>query len=324
MNVLLTGSAGFIGFHVGKALLARGDRVVGFDNFNPYYDRSLKERRNELLAAEDGFELVRGDLNDPEALDRAFDLLGEGAGSGGETRVCHLAAQAGVRHSLEHPEKFLRDNVLGFHEVIERCRTRDVGGLIYASTSSVYGDNRDEVLSESSDTDRQASLYGMTKKANELHASVYHRLHGVRSTGLRFFTVYGPWGRPDMALFLFTEAILRGETMKVFGEGKLRRDFTFVDDIVAGVLAALDANLECEIVNLGRGRPEVLMDFIRVIESSCGSEGKKEFLPRPPGDVQQTHADISKARRLFGYEPRTSIAEGVPRFVEWYREYHGL
>ena len=320
MKVLVTGSAGFIGYHVATALLERGDEVVGFDSFTPYYDPILKERRQERLAGHDGFELVRGDLMDLEVLESAFDALG----SGEDTRVCHLAAQAGVRHSILHPDEFIRDNVAGFGNVIELCKTREVGGLIYASTSSVYGDNEDYPLREDSNTDHQVSLYGMTKKANELQASVYNTLFGLKSTGLRFFTVYGPWGRPDMALFLFTDAVLRGHPMKIFGHGKMSRDFTYIDDIVAGVVASLDRNYPYEIINLGCGRTEELMDFVHTIEETCGKEGEKEFLPMQQGDVVRTGADISKAVELLDFDPKTQIAEGVPKFVAWYREYHGL
>jgi UDP-glucuronate 4-epimerase len=318
MKVLVTGSAGFIGSHIAQALLARGDEVVGFDNFNPYYDATLKERRNQRLEQHTNFTLVRGDLVDPERLDRAFDLLGKGE----HTRVCHLAAQAGVRHSIDHPEQFVRDNLQGFAQVIERCRRREVGGLIYASTSSVYGANDDPILREDARTDDQVSLYGVTKKTNELHAAVYHRLYGLRSTGLRFFTVYGPWGRPDMALFLFTSAILEGRPIKVYGFGQMRRDFTFIDDIAAGAVAAIDRNLENEIINLGRGKPEELMDFIAMIEECCGRSAEKQMLPMQLGDVVRTYADVDKARRLLAYDPQVTIAAGVPRFVEWYRQYY--
>ncbi|HVS64168.1 MAG TPA: NAD-dependent epimerase/dehydratase family protein [Thermoanaerobaculia bacterium] len=320
MRVLVTGAAGFIGFHTSRTLLERGDEVIGYDNFNPYYDPELKEKRAALLAELPGFQMVRGDLNDAATLDAAFDALG----AGDETRVCHLAAQAGVRYSIEHPERYLRDNVDGFHQVLSRCQRRGVGGLIFASTSSVYGNNRSELLSESCNTDRQASVYGMTKKANELEASVYHSLYGLKATGLRFFTAYGPWGRPDMALFLFTDAILNDRPIKVFGQGDMRRDFTFIDDIVAGVVAALDRNLEFEILNLGRGKPEELLEFIRQIEETLGLEARKEMLPMQPGDVRQTHADVSRARELLGYSPSVTIAEGIPRFVSWYRQYYRI
>lgn len=325
MRVLVTGSAGFIGYHVAETLLARGDTVIGFDNFNPYYDATLKERRNAILEERKGFTIVRGNLEDPEAVAHAFQLLkGERAAADTGTRVVHLAAQAGVRHSIEHPEEFIQSNIVGCHNVIEACRVHAIGGLIYASTSAVYGDNKEVPFREDHRTDAQVSLYGMTKKANELEAAVYHNLFGLHVTGLRFFTVYGPWGRPDMALFLFTDAILRGAAMQIYGEGRMRRDFTFIDDIVAGVLAAVDSNHEHEIINLGRGKTEELMDFVAAVERACSREGAKEFLPMQPGDVIQTSADTTKAKRLLRYEPKTSIAEGIPKFVAWYREYYGV
>jgi UDP-glucuronate 4-epimerase len=320
MKVLVTGAAGFIGFHTCKALLDRGDEVIGFDAFTPYYDPQLKERRHAQLEQRKGYRGLRGNLGDANALAAAFDALG----SGPDSRVCHLAAQAGVRHSILHPEEFMQDNVVATGRILELCKDREVGGLVYASSSSVYGDNADALLSESSNTDHQVSLYGMTKKANELQASVYHRLFGVHSTGLRFFTVYGPWGRPDMALFLFTDAILRGHTMKIFGHGKMQRDFTYVDDIVQGIVASLDKNYGFEVFNLGAGRSEDLMDFVHTIEKTCGKEGRKEFLPMQQGDVVSTAADISLAKTKLGFEPKTMVPEGVPRFVAWYREYYGI
>jgi UDP-glucuronate 4-epimerase len=323
MRILVTGSAGFIGYHVAKALLERGDTVIGFDNFNPYYDATLKERRNAMLEEHKNFQVVRGNLEDPAAIDRAFSLL-EARGSKLEARVVHLAAQAGVRHSIEHPEEFIQSNIVGFHSVIEAAKARRIAGFIYASTSAVYGDNTNIPFSEDDRTDDQASLYGMTKKANELEALVYHKRFGMHVTGLRFFTVYGPLGRPDMALFLFTDAIMRGKPMQIFGQGNMRRDWTYIDDIVAGVLAAVDRNYESEIINLGRGKMEELMDFVAAIERACGKEGKKELLPMQPGDVAQTFADTSKAKQLLEYEPKTSITDGIPTFVEWYRGYYKL
>ncbi len=324
MRILLTGSAGFIGFHVAKSLLDRGDEVIGYDNFNPYYDPALKEGRNAILEEYPNFRLVRADIGDREALAAAFDELVAGANGSVQTRVCHLAAQAGVRHSIAHPDAFVRDNVQAFTHVLELCRDREVGGLIYASSSSVYGDSTRERLSESDSTSAQCSLYGATKKMNELMASVYNHLYGLRVTGLRFFTVYGPWGRPDMALFLFTGALLRGERIKVFGHGRMHRDFTYVDDIAAGVVSAIDGNHQLLVCNLAAGRTEELMAFIRQIESSCGREGEKEFLPMQPGDVVRTAADLTTAREALGYEPTTTIDVGIPRFVDWYREYYGL
>ena len=320
MRVLVTGSAGFIGFHVSKALLDRGDTVVGFDNFNAYYDATLKEKRNALLEKHPNFRLVRGNLENISGLQLSFDLLNNPSS---DTRVCHLAAQAGVRHSIEHPDEFIQSNILGFHNTIDLARKHNVEGFIYASTSAVYGDNEKVPFSEEDRTDDQASLYGMTKKANELEARVYSKRYGMHTTGLRFFTVYGPWGRPDMALFLFTDAILKGKPLQIFGQGKMRRDWTYVDDIVAGILAALDKNYPCEVINLGGGHTEELMDFVRMIEKVCGKEGKKEFLEMQPGDVVQTSADISKAQKLLDYSPKTRIKDGIPKFVEWYREYYG-
>jgi len=320
MRILLTGSAGFVGFHTAKALLERGDEVIGFDNFNDYYDPKLKEARNKILRQYKNFRLVRGDLKDKKSLKKAFDLMGAGP----DTRVCHLAAQAGVRHSIEHPEMFLEDNIAGFGNIIDLAKERKVGGFIYASSSSVYGDSKISPLSEDLNTDAQASLYGMTKKANELQASVYHHLFGLHCTGLRFFTVYGPWGRPDMALYLFTDWIVKDKPMKIFGGGKMRRDFTYIDDIVAGVVAALDKNYPCEVFNLGGDKTEELMDYVKIIEQCLGKEGRKEFLPMQPGDVVQTSANVDKARKMLGYDPKTQIREGIPQFIAWYKEYHNI
>ena len=318
MRILLTGSAGFIGFHTAKTLLERGDDVIGFDNFCPYYDAQLKENRNKILAKYPNFTLIRGNLENVKELTKAFDLLESATGS----RVCHLAAQAGVRHSIEHPEEFMQSNIVGFANVIELVKKRKIEGFIYASSSSVYGNNANEKFSEEDRTDDQVSLYGMTKKSNELHASVYHNLFGMHCTGLRFFTVYGPWGRPDMALFIFTKATLSGARLPIFGQGKMQRDFTYVDDIVSGIIASLDKNYPHEVFNLGAGHTEQLMSYIEAVEKACGKEGQKEFFPMQQGDVVKTAADITKAKKLLGFSPKTRIAEGVPRFVEWYRNYY--
>ncbi|TSD00435.1 MAG: UDP-glucuronate 4-epimerase [Candidatus Peregrinibacteria bacterium Greene1014_49] len=325
MRILVTGSAGFIGFSVAKALLKRGDEVIGIDNFNEYYDPALKVARNAILEKDKNFTLVRGDITDQKALDEAFDALTNNGGKSQiVTRVCHLAAQAGVRHSIDNPGIFLHDNIVGYNMVIEACRTHTVGGLIYASTSAVYGDNKEQPFSEEHRTDNPISIYGFTKKANELQAYLYHKMYGVSCTGLRFFTVYGPWGRPDMALFLFTDAVMHGKTLPIFGQGKMRRDFTYIDDIVSGVIAAIDRNDSYAIYNLGGGKTEELMDYVAAIEKACGKEGKKEFLPMQPGDVVATSADISKAQKMLKYQPKTRIEEGVKKFVEWYREYYHL
>jgi UDP-glucuronate 4-epimerase len=320
MNILVTGAAGFIGFHTSMALLQRGDTVIGLDNMNAYYDPQLKAKRLEILQSTPGFSFIKGDIKNMADLEQAFTQLG----SGPDTRVIHLAAQAGVRHSIENPNIFVQDNIQGTNNVLECCKTHQVGGLIYASSSSIYGDNKEHPYSEEHKSDQPISLYGMTKKANELQAYCYYRLHGVKSTGLRFFTVYGTYGRPDMALFMFTEWALKGEPMKIFGEGKMQRDFTYVDDIVAGILAAVDKNYDYEIFNLGGGKTEELMDYVGAVEKALGIEAKKEFLPMQQGDVVATSADISKAQKMLGYDPKTHIDVGVPKFVEWYRQYYGL
>jgi UDP-glucuronate 4-epimerase len=320
MKILITGAAGFIGFHTAKKLLDRGDTVVGFDNFNAYYDPELKEARNTILEGYDNYTCIRGDLKNVADLEKAFDLIG----SGPDSRVVNLAAQAGVRHSIENPNEFIQDNISGFGNVIELCKQREVGGLIYASSSSVYGNNKEQPSKEEHNTDKQVSLYGTTKKENELHAHVYHDLFGVHSTGLRFFTVYGPYGRPDMALFLFTDWIVNNKPMQIFGEGKMQRDFTYVEDTAAGVVAAIDKNYEYEIFNLGAGHTEELMDYVSAVEKALGKEGKKDMLPMQPGDVVSTSADITKAKKMLGYEPKIRIAEGVPKFVEWYKEYYNV
>lgn len=329
MRILVTGSAGFIGFSIAQALLKRGDEVIGMDNFNEYYDPTLKVARNAILEKDKNFTLVRGDITDLKTIDKAFKLLTTSATSNQQpanqqTRVCHLAAQAGVRHSIDNPSIFLHDNIVGYNMVIEACQTHNIGGLIYASTSAVYGDNKEQPFAEHHQTDTPISIYGFTKKANELQAYLYHKMYGVSCTGLRFFTVYGPWGRPDMALFLFTDAVMHGKTLPIFGQGNMRRDFTFIDDIVSGVIAAIDRNDPYEIYNLGGGKTEELMDYVAAIEKACGKEGKKEFLPMQPGDVVATSADISKAEKMLKYAPKIRIEEGVAKFVEWYRKYYGI
>ncbi|MFA6523281.1 MAG: NAD-dependent epimerase/dehydratase family protein [Candidatus Peribacteraceae bacterium] len=315
MRVFLTGAAGFIGYHTAEALLKRGDEVIGFDNFNAYYDPKLKEARAKQLQGKKGFTMVRGDILDRNAVTKAMK---------GCDRVCHLAALAGVRYAFEHPAEYVDINIRGFFNVLDEVRLQKIPGLIYASSSSVYGGNTKLPASETDRTDDQISLYGMNKKDNELMAHTFHRLYGMKVTGLRFFTVYGPWGRPDMALFLFTDALLHGKPLQIFGEGKMQRDFTYVDDIVTGILASIDKNFDEEVFNLGCGRKEELMDYVKMVETSCGKEAKKEFLPMQPGDVRVTSADISKAKKMLGYEPKTNIKDGVPRFVSWYREYLGI
>jgi UDP-glucuronate 4-epimerase len=315
MKVLLTGCAGFIGFHTILHLLERGDEVIGLDNVSPYYDPTLKEARLKILSGKKGFSFVRGDILDRATVQQCMK---------GVDRVCHLAALAGVRYAFDHPDEYIDINIRGFFNVLEEARKQKVAGFIYASSSSVYGGNDKLPSSEEDRTDNQLSLYGMNKKDNELMAHTYHHLYGMHVTGLRFFTVYGPYGRPDMALFLFTDALLHDRPLQIFGEGKMQRDFTYVDDIVSGIVASLDKNYPEEVFNLGCGRQEELMEYVKMVETSVGKDAKKEYLPMQPGDVRASLADISKAKRMLGYEPKTTIREGVPRFVEWYRGYYKL
>jgi len=315
MKILVTGAAGFIGFHLCNALLDRGDEVVGFDNVNAYYDPTLKEARLKLLREREGFSFAKGDIMDRAAVAKAME---------GVDRAVHLAALAGVRYAYDHPEEYVDINIKGFFNVIDEVRLQNIDGLIYASTSSVYGGNTKFPSSEDDMVDNQVSLYGMNKKANENMAHVYHSLYGTKVTGLRFFTVYGPYGRPDMALFLFTKALLAGEKLPVFNEGKMQRDFTYVDDIVSGIVASIDKNYDEEIFNLGCGKTEELMDYIRMVEETVGKKAEFEFLPMQKGDALKSSADISKAKAMLGYDPKTQIKDGVPKFVAWYREYYGV
>ncbi len=314
MKILVTGAAGFIGFHLCQSLLARGDEIVGFDNMNAYYDPTLKEARLKILQEHPKFSFTKGDILDRSAVATVMK---------GCDRVVHLAALAGVRYAYDHPEEYVDTNIKGFFNVIDEVRLQGVDGLVYASTSSVYGGNEKFPSSEDDMVDDQVSLYGMNKKANENMAHVYHALYGTKVTGLRFFTVYGPYGRPDMALFLFTEKLLKGEKLPVFNEGKMQRDFTYVDDIVSGIVAAIDKNYDEEIFNLGCGKTEELMDYIRMVEESVGKKADMEFLPMQKGDALKSAADISKARKMLGYDPKTTIDVGVPTFVQWYKDYYG-
>lgn len=313
MKLLVTGSAGFIGFHLCKALLERGDEVIGLDNFNEYYDPSLKRARSEILEKEKGFALIEGDIRDRATVDKAIK---------GVDRVVHLAAMAGVRYSIKHPELYEDVNVNGTANILESVKKNDIEGLIYASSSSVYGGNDKLPFAEKDEIAGPIAMYGITKRKTELMAAEYHEQHGLNVTGLRFFTVYGPWGRPDMSLFLFTKAILNDEPFQIFGEGNMQRDFTYIDDIVSGVIAAIDKNYPNEIFNLGRGKQEELMEYVKLIEETCGKEGKKEMEGMQEGDVRSTLSDIAHAKEKLGYDPQTTIKEGVPKFVEWYKSYY--
>jgi len=312
-TIFLTGAAGFIGFHMANHLHQRGDAVIGYDNFNAYYDSQLKRARVEKLSQQ-GVIVLEGDVKDRQSLQRAVEEFGA-------THILHLAAQAGVRYSLQNPQAYLQSNVDGFLNVLEICRHHPQILLIYASSSSVYGLNQKVPFSVEDRTDQQASLYGVTKKTNELMAQTYHHLFGISVTGLRFFTVYGPWGRPDMAYFSFTKAILEGRPIDIYNHGKMKRDFTYIDDIVAGTTAALDRALPCAIFNLGNHQPEELAQLITLLEKKLDREAEKIMLPMQAGDVVSTYADIQESQRELGFVPRVSLEEGIARFVDWYRDY---
>ncbi len=332
MKVLVTGAAGFIGAHVSAALLDRGDEVVGLDNVNDYYDPTLKEARLAWLEPRGGFGLVRGDLIDRATVDAAFDRSPD--------RVVHLAAQAGVRYSLKNPRAYVDSNIVGTLNVLEACRHRGTDHLVYASSSSVYGANTTMPFSVHHNVDHPVSLYAATKKATELMAHTYSHLYAIPTTGLRFFTVYGPWGRPDMALFLFTKAILEGRPIDVFNEGRMRRDFTYIDDIVEGVVRVLDnvaspnpawsgdspdpatSTAPYRLYNIGNNSPVELMAFIRAIEEALGRRAELNLLPMQPGDVTATYADVEDLVRDVGFTPATPIEVGIGRFVEWYGQYY--
>jgi UDP-glucuronate 4-epimerase len=340
MKVLLTGAAGFIGFHTAHFLLSRGDEVVGFDSVNDYYDPALKEARLRVLSEQSQEALgewtfVRADLADDEAVRRLFS-------EHRFDRVIHLAAQAGVRYSLSHPDAYVHSNLVGFTNILEACRYSGVAHLTYASTSSVYGGSTSMPFSEHRGVDHPLQFYAATKRANELMAHAYSHLFGLPTTGLRFFTVYGPWGRPDMAFFTFTKAILEGKPIKLFNHGHHSRDFTYVDDIVEGVVRASDriaapnpfwssnspdpatSSAPFRIYNIGNSEPVQLLDYVAAIEEATGLLASREYLPLQPGDVPDTWADVSDLEREIGYRPRTAVRDGVAQFVGWYRCYYGL
>ena len=333
MRVLVTGAAGFIGYHTAARLLENGHEVIGFDNLNSYYDVSLKEARLQRLKEHERFRFLKGDLADQTLVEATFTAEQP-------ERVIHLAAQAGVRYSLDHPHAYIGSNVTGFLHVLEGCRHHGVKHLLYASTSAVYGANRKLPFAESDNVDHPVSLYGASKKANELMAHSYAHLFNLPVTGLRFFTVYGPWGRPDMSLFLFTRNILAGEPIEVFNYGQHSRDFTYIDDAVGGVLRAFelvatpDPNWRPEtpdpatssapyrLYNVGNHSPVALLDYIATIEKVLGRKAKIELLPQQPGDVEATYADIETLKDAAGFQPSTPLEEGIKRFVAWYRDYY--
>jgi UDP-glucuronate 4-epimerase len=331
--IFVTGAAGFIGFHVAKRLLERGDEVAGIDNLNDYYDPSLKEARLDLLRPFPRFSFERADIGDSAAMQRLF-------AERRPARVVHLAAQAGVRYSLTNPYAYIESNVTGFLNIIEGCRHNGVEHLVFASSSSVYGANTKQPFSEHDNVDHPVSLYAATKKANELMAHTYANLFGVPSTGLRFFTVYGPWGRPDMALFRFTRGILAGEPIDVYNAGNMVRDFTYIDDIAEGIVRVLDHTAAPDpawsgaapdparsfapyrLFNIGNGRPVQLLEYIAVIERCLGLKAKMNLLPMQLGDVPATMADISELEKAVGFRPQTTVDLGVAKFIDWYQSYY--
>ena len=334
MRVLVTGAAGFIGSHLSQRLLARGDEVLGYDNLNAYYDPALKQARLDRLTPNRNFQFVKASLEDGSALERVFAAFAP-------QRVVNLAAQAGVRYSLENPQAYIDSNIVGFTNVLESCRHHGVEHLVYASSSSVYGANRKLPFSVEDPVDHPVSLYAATKKANELMAHTYSHLFGLPTTGLRFFTVYGPWGRPDMALFLFTRKILAGEPIQLFNHGKHTRDFTFVADIVEGVIRASDqparpnpdwnpkapdpatSSAPWRIFNIGNNSPVQLTEYVEAIEKALGKKAEVEFKPLQAGDVPDTYADTTELQNAVGYKPATPVTHGVKAFVDWYRGYYG-
>jgi len=316
-EILVTGAAGFIGFNLSKKLLSMGEEVIGIDNLNNYYDVSLKEARLKILKSQKGFKFYKEDIQNFEALKEIFN----------EQRIeliCNLAAQAGVRHSLKDPFSYQKSNLEGFLNILELAREYGVRNFVYASSSSVYGSNKKVPFSVEDRVDTPISLYGATKKANELIAHAYSNLYAIPCTGLRYFTVYGPWGRPDMALFIFTDAILNKRPIDVYNYGRMRRDFTYIDDIVDGTIAALERAVPYEIFNLGNSNPVDLLDFIRVLEEELGHKAEKNMMAMQPGDVEMTAADIRKSKKILGFNPKTTVRKGIREFVKWYREYYNV
>lgn len=323
-SVLVTGAAGFIGFHLSKRILDIGGTVIGFDNINDYYDVSLKEARLEILKKYDKFTFIKDDLKNSEEVNSVFNSYKIDI-------VVNLAAQAGVRYSIDNPGAYIDSNIIGFFNILEACRYNKVKHLLFASSSSVYGNQKKTPFSTEDNVDHPISLYAATKKSNELMAFTYSHLYNIPATGLRFFTVYGPFGRPDMAYFGFTNKIMRDETIKIFNGGDMLRDFTYVDDIVKGIENMLenppkkDENGDqYKVYNIGNNNPEKLMHFIETLEKAIGKTAKKEYLPMQPGDVYQTYADVSELEHDFDFKPSTSIEEGLGKFAKWYFDYYGV
>ena len=316
-KILVTGSSGFIGMHLCRNLLDDGYNVYGIDNMNDYYDVSLKEARLNLLRDYDNFTFNKIDISSLKDVKRVFNNFKPEI-------VVNLAAQAGVRYSLENPHAYIQSNVVGFTNIIEACRHHKVSGLIYASSSSVYGGNKKIPFSVDDRVDKPISIYAASKKANELIAHTYSHLYGLNTTGLRFFTVYGPWGRPDMAMYIFADKIRKGEKIPVFNHGKMQRDFTYIDDIVNGIRASIENNYSYEIFNLGNNRCEDLMDMISYLEKALDKKAEIEYMDIQPGDVEKTFANIDYSISKLNYKPKITIQEGIPKFIEWYKSYHNI
>ena len=334
-KILLTGAAGFIGYHVAKQLLEQGYQVIGLDNINNYYDIDLKQARINNLSGQPSFVFEKIDIADKDKLNTFVELYKPSI-------VIHLAAQAGVRYSIENPTAYIESNLVGFANILEIARNFEIEHLIYASSSSVYGANKKIPFSESDSVDHPVSLYAATKKSNELMAHTYSNLYNIPTTGLRFFTVYGPWGRPDMAYFSFTKSIYEGKPINVFNNGNMERDFTYIDDIVEGIIRLIDKIPESHndwdyknpdpatsfapyrIFNIGNNQPVKLLDFISILEKLIGKEAKKNFLPMQPGDVKTTYANIERLQKLTGFKPQTPLNEGLKKFVDWYKNYYGV
>jgi len=316
-TTLVTGVAGFIGFHTARSLLDKGERVLGIDNLNAYYDVSLKKARLEQIISHHNLTFYHEDINNLDALKRIFS-------NHHIDRICSLAAQAGVRYSIQNPFTYQESNIKGFLNLLEMARQFPVNNFVFASSSSVYGNNKKLPFSVEDNVDTPISFYGATKRSDELMAYTYSHLFNIPLTGLRYFTVYGPWGRPDMALFIFTRAILDKRPIDIYNFGKMRRDFTYIDDIVDGTISALKSPFRYEIFNLGNSKTVELMELIKIIEEELGIEAKKNFLPLQPGDVPETYADIEKTKKMLGFNPNTSIRTGIRKFLTWYRDYYKI
>ena len=316
-KILITGCAGFIGMHISQSLLKDDFNVMGIDNMNDYYDPNLKEARLSQLNQYNNFSFLNADIASRSSIEEAFvDFK--------PNKVLNLAAQAGVRYSIINPQAYIQVNVVGFMNILELCRAYEVKGLVYASSSSVYGGNKKIPFSVEDRVDNPISFYAASKRSNELIANTYSHLYGLHTTGLRFFTVYGPWGRPDMAMFIFADKISRGEKIEVYNNGNMKRDFTYIDDIINGIRASIDKNYKCEIFNLGNNKSEELMHIVSSIENSLGKKALIDFKPIQPGDVKKTNANIDKSKKLLGYAPTVNVDFGIKKFISWYKDYHSV